>query len=480
MSENHKLRVHPSHVREIGQSVRYLTKLPTYLPKELSKELSHPLWIYNKSKKEGILPSQWIEACITAIHKKDAQSNVGNYRPVSLTSVICKIIESIIMYTILEYMVRNSLFSHDPHGFVPQRDCMTNLLLTIETLTNIMEDGGAVDIIYTDFAKAFDSVPHKRIISKVNTLGIKGDILQWIQSLLIKRKQRVVVEGKPFSWENVIGGIPQGTFFGPLIFVIYINDLTNDLTSMTKLFADNTKVYREVETLTTWSRVWQLPFNTTKCKRMHFGKKHQHYKYRINEHTLEEVEVEKDLGVIVDKESFAIKKDNTILGLIKIYFAVFDHKRLPKLFKYGDVVWGPHFKFDQQAIERVQKRATKLFHNIKDLPYSERLDHLRLPSLAYYRRRRDDMLQTYKIISDEVNIYKNIIFQFRAAATREHKYKIYEQRATKLPIIQRFSKRIVSDWNRLPPEVVDSMTMNEFKKRIDDFWIYRKFETPFT
>ena len=109
-----------------------------------------------------------------------------------------------------------------------------------------MEDGGAVDIIYTDFAKAFDSIPHKRLISKVNALGIKGDILQWIQSFLSDRKQRVVVEGKPSSWENVISGIPQGNVLGPLLFVIYVNDLTNDLTSMTKLFADETKLYREV------------------------------------------------------------------------------------------------------------------------------------------------------------------------------------------------------------------------------------------
>ena len=138
--------------------------------------MSHPLSIlYNKSIKEGILPSQWLEASITAIHKKGANSNVGNYRAVSFTSVICKIIESIIRDSILEYMVRNNLFSNDQHGFVPSRDCMTNLLLAIETLTNIIEDDGSVDLIYTDFAKAFDSVPHKRLLSKVNALGIKGD-----------------------------------------------------------------------------------------------------------------------------------------------------------------------------------------------------------------------------------------------------------------------------------------------------------------
>ena len=300
-------------------------------------------------------------------------------------------------------------------------------------------------------------------------------------------------------------GIPQGTV--PILFVIFVNDLTDDLTSMTKLFADDTKVYREVnncedasslqkdvETLTTWSRVWQLPFNATKCKCMHFGKKNQQHKYKMNEHTLEEGEVEKDLGVIVDKNlkfhkhaSFAVKKVNTILGLKKRSFTVCDHKTLPKLFKamvqphleYGNVVWGPHFKLDQQVIERVQKRATKLIRNIKDLPYSERLKDLNLPSLSY-RRRRGDMLQTYKIISGKVNIDKNMFFQFSTTATRGHRYKIYKQRATKLPNIQSFSNRIVKEWNNLSAEVVDSKTTNEFKTRLDDLWIGRKFETRFS
>ena len=384
---------------------------------------------------------------------------------------------------------------------------MTNLLLTIETLTTIIEDGGSVDIIYTDFAKAFESVPHKRLFSKVNALGIKGDILQWINSFLSNRRQRVVVEGKSLSWENVKSGVPQGTVLGPILFVIFVNDLTDDLTSMTKLFADDTKVYRGVnncedvsslqdgvETLTTWSRVWQLPFNATKCKCMHLGKKNQQHKYKMNEHMLEEVEVEEDLGVIVDKNlkfhkhaSFAVKKANTILGLIKRSFTVFDHKMLPKLFKamvqphleYGNVVWGPHFKLDQQAIERVQKRATKLIRNIKDLPYSERLKDLNLPSLSY-RRRLGDMLQTYQIISGKVNIDKNIFFQFSTTATRGHRYKIYKQRATKLPKIQSFSNRIVSEWNNLSAEVVGSKTTNEFKTRLNDLWIGRKFETPFS
>ena len=153
-----------------------------------------------------------------------------------------------------------------------------------------------------------------------------------INSFLSNRRQRVVVEGKSSSWENMKSGIPQGTVLGPILFVIFVNDLTDDLTSMTKLFSDDTKVYREVnnredasslqkdaETLTTWSRVWQLPFNATKCKCMHFGKKNQQHKYKMNEHTLEEVEVEKDLGVIVDKDIKFISSEQQNFRKYKVF-----------------------------------------------------------------------------------------------------------------------------------------------------------------
>ena len=163
----------------------------------LADELYVPLRIlYNKSLIEGVIPSQWLEACITAIHKKGLKSEVGNYRPVSITSVICKIMESIIRDHIVTYMSSNKLFSTAQHGFFPSRNCMTNLLLSMEDWAAALEYGYSIDIIYTDFAKAFDSVPHKRLFTKLQSIGVQGQLLRWIEAFLTGRRHRVSLSGK--------------------------------------------------------------------------------------------------------------------------------------------------------------------------------------------------------------------------------------------------------------------------------------------
>ena len=131
--------------------------------------------------RERAAPSDWLEAWITAIHKKGARDVLSNYRPVSLTSVICKLFESFIKESIIEHMTENSLLADEQHGFVPYRNCMTNLLTSIEDWSTAIEEGKMFDLIYTDFSKAFDSVPHVRLMSKLNALGIGGDILGWIE-----------------------------------------------------------------------------------------------------------------------------------------------------------------------------------------------------------------------------------------------------------------------------------------------------------
>ena len=378
---------------------------PFYL-RELAEELCTPLSIlYSKSIPEGAVSSDWIESLITAIHKKGSKSCMGNYRPIRLISVICKILESLIRDQIINHMEVNDLFANEQHGFVPKRDCMTNLLIAMEKWTQVIEDGGNIDIIYTDFAKAFDSVPHKRLLTKIESLGIRGDILQWIKAFLVGRKQKVCVDGVHSSWNPVKSGIPQGSVLGPLLFVIYINDMPTKIKSLCLLFADDAKIYNEnsnvlqedMKKLSEWSYKWQLPFNTKKCKSLHIGGKNNHHLYTMNDQELDQVTEEKDLGIIIDENlkfhkhtAAAAKKANFILGLIKRSFASLDSNILPLLYKalvrphleYGNLIWGPHFKGDQIKLEKIQRRATKLVPGIKDLTYEERMRALRLPSLA--------------------------------------------------------------------------------------------------
>ena len=256
-----------------------------YFLREIADAICTPLSIlYQKSLKEGAHDS-WKKAIIAAIYKKGKKSDPGNYRPVSLTSVISKVMESIVRDAMVEHLIMNNLFTDDQHGFVPGRDCITQLLVCMEIWTKMIEDGVCFDAIYTDFSKAFDSVPHERLFVKMEALGIKGDILNWVKSFLSGRTQCVNVEGAFSSWKEVISGIPQGSVIGPILFVIFINDMpTQVIHNFCKLFAEDCQLFgpvissrenlmmqSDLAKLEEWSKIWQLPFNAKKCKVMHFG-----------------------------------------------------------------------------------------------------------------------------------------------------------------------------------------------------------------
>ena len=217
-----------------------------YFLREIADAISIPLSIlFQKSLKEGAHDS-WKKAIIAAIYKKGKKSDPGNYRPVSLTSVISKVMESIVRDAMVAHLMKNNLFTNDQHGFVPGRDCITQLLVCMEIWTQMIEDGVCFDVIYTDFSKAFDSVPHERLFIKMESLGIRGDILKWVKSFLTGREQCVNVDGAFSSWKKVISGIPQGSVIGPILFVIFINDMPDAVKQcFCKLFADDCKLFRK-------------------------------------------------------------------------------------------------------------------------------------------------------------------------------------------------------------------------------------------
>ena len=483
-------RWHPHFLRELADVI--------YIPLSI---------LFNKSLEEGTHKS-WLNAIITAIHKKGSKKTLGNYRPVSLTSVISKIMESIVRDSIVLHMTQNHLFSDAQHGFVPGRNCITQLLLCMEEWTSLLERGDAFDVVYTDFAKAFDSVPHQRLMVKLKNIGISGKVLNWIDSFLTGRKQCVSIEGKKSKWEPVFCGIPQGSVIGPILFVIFINDMPNEVKyNMCKLFADDCKLYgvvnvsdkastiqKDLDNLSNWSIKWQLPFNATKCKTIHFGYQNPELEYKLNGHILDKVHEEKDLGVIIDDElkfhqhtASVSKKANQILGVIKRSFNTRDPRTISTLYKsmvrphleYGNAIWGPHFQADIIKVESVQRRATKLIHNLKDKPYQERLRILELPSLLY-RRKRGDMILMYKIVKGLVRLESKELFTvWEESRTRGHNHKIFKEHAAKLPRKNNFSQRSVNDWNSLPIDVVNAPSIDAFKNRLDKFWSKHHYDIPF-
>ena len=164
----------------------------------------------------------------------------------SLTSVICRVLEKLVRKGIMAHT--KSLIVDEQHGFMVGRSCSSQLISVLDVWTQILDKRESLDAVYLDFQKAFDTVPHQRLLTKLKAYGVHGSVHEWINSFLSQRKQRVVVNGAYSQWNDVTSGIPQGSVLGPVLFIIYINDLPETVESMVHIFADDTKIYRKIAT----------------------------------------------------------------------------------------------------------------------------------------------------------------------------------------------------------------------------------------
>jgi hypothetical protein len=389
------------------------------------------------------------------------------------------------------------------------KSCLTNLLEYLEVLTKLVDEGHSVDVVYLDFAKAFDKVPHQRLLMKMKAHGIDGKVVEWVGAWLSDRKQRVVLNGKKSNWEKVESGVPQGSVMGPTCFIIYINDIdtaVDTITAIISKFADDTKVGRVVESdndreklqmdldrLGEWSEDWQMLFNSGKCKVIHFGRRNNEYTYTMGGYApagsvLESVVEEKDVGVIIHNSlkpsaqcAKAAKKANQVLGQMARAFHYRDRVTWVRLYKtyvrchleYSVQAWCPWTQKDKDVLEMVQKRAVRMISGLQGKEYVDRLKEVGLTTLEA-RRDRGDLIEVWGILHGKKDVDPTTWFRMASEGAHRtrlagHPLSIFKERSNLEIRRNFFSMRCCDKWNRLPNNIKEAKSLNVFKNEYDKY-----------
>ena len=468
--------------------------------KECSSSISPILTtIFQKSLSSGTIPLDWKHANVCPVYKKGDKHNPINYRPISLTCISCKLLEHIIASNMMSFLEQNSIIYDLQHGFRSSRSCETQLISFIQDLFKANDNNTQTDIIVMDFAKAFDKVSHRHLLYKLQWYGINPSVIGWISDFLGNRTQNVILGGRKSNSIPVTSGVPQGTVLGPILFLLYINDLPDYLHHSTlRLFADDSIIYKEIhspldldllqldlEAAGKWETDWQMHFHPEKCTVLNITQKHNPHRflYKLHGHTLSNENSTKYLGITLqtnckwDKQINSITaKANQALGFLKRNLKVNStpikehaYKALvrPKL-EYASSVWDPHSTKQIQQIEKVQRRAarfvTNRYHNTSSV--SDMLQNLNWPTLQT-RRLQTRLVLFYKIIHHHVAVNtENILIPVDPRTRHNNPHSFKTIRSNKDAYKFSFFPLTVIHWNMLPTPVTAADTVEGFKQLI--------------
>ena len=472
----------------------YSSMGPDEIHPRILKEAAHTLApfyteLFQICLDQGSYPESWKKGIISPIFKKGDRHLPSSYRPISLTCISSKVFERLIKDTILSHLRRNGLLSSFQHGFLPGRSCITNMLSVMDSLTQAYDDGHISHAIFIDFAKAFDRVPHLPLLHKLESYGISGNLLSLIRGFLSDRSFSVRTGPSLSSSSPMSSGVPQGSVLGPLLFLIYINDLPNIISVNTAMYADDvtiwgtsaTAVQSAMDAAKKWSLDWSLPINDDKCVSMSFGGSSAHTFRASNSLPIPSAKQHKVLGFwLSDTLSFshhtqkASKLGFRILNFLKRAFPRIEKADfhilygtyIRPLLEYGSQIVHTGFIKDRDLLERVQRRATKCVFGLTHLPYETRMSSLNLYPLET-RRIRGDLFLLYNLFAT------NEIEQFFTISSldnlRGHSKKLFKPR-TRTRVRQNFfTQRVIQIWNNLPQEVVDAPSKGIFKRKLDIF-----------
>lgn len=472
----------------------FLKKMAIFLAEPLSK-------IFNVSMFSGQVPLKWKDAIVTPVPKGSAAaSDVRNYRPISLTSCVCKVMESVIRDRILQHCSTNRLICAQQYGFVPKKSAELQLLSAVNDWTAAAEKKRAVDILYLDFAKAFDTVSHVKLIGKLEQYGIKGTLLKWIADYLYNRRQCVQLGEMRSAFALVLSGVPQGSVLGPLLFCLFVNDLPGVVkNAIIRMYADDVKLYMEIKNeadrklfqkdinaIFVWSMVNNLRLQSTKCCVLHlFPSWNQNFTYTLGDDQLDSPTEHKDLGVVVDENldfeahrKQVVKSANRTAGVIRRCFQLssvcfrrkmFQSLILPKLL-YCSCVWAPQGKQATTSIEKVLRSFSRSVTGIGGLSYRQRLAIMGLNGVTY-ERVVSDLCMVFRMTNKLCDVDPSEFLMYatgtRLSRNRGHTMKVIKQ-VFRTALKRNFwSARVVNLWNSLSQETVRANSVKSFRKRLN-------------
>ena len=488
--------------------------IPAKVLNRCAEQLAYPLsLIWTKSFEEGAIPGPLKTQFINPIFKKGDRTKAANYRPISLTSHVIKIFERIVRKRIIDYLESNDKITDSQHGFRSGRSCFTQLLDHVDSILKNLQENKEVDVIYLDYAKAFDKVDHEILLRKLKKMGIHGKLFEWIKDFLTnKRYQTVLVNGKRSFLAEVLSGVPQGSVLGPLLFLIYINDLVDTIKgSKVSSFADDTKISRPIEyeedvsllqkdldIIIAWSIENNMDLHEDKFEimnyKIHSSKLLKELPFTSNLHSYQTSKGKdllpstkvRDLGVILTPDcqwsiqittmtESAKKMASWVLGTFKnrskhIMILLFKSMVRSRL-EYCSALWNPHKIQDIQRLEAIQRSFTRRISGCSGMNYWERLDFLQLPSLQR-RRERYIIINAWKILNGKIP--NDISMSFNQSERHGMRAKV-PPIAKNCPVAistmyeNSFSVKAAKLWNTLPKSVNSIKELSNFKAALGKF-----------
>ncbi|CAI2725549.1 unnamed protein product [Schistosoma spindalis] len=445
-------------------------------------------------------PTAWKTTHIIPKIKTGPEANIDNYRPINITSVVSRVMEKVVKAAVVQHLLANSLISTSQHGFLRSRSCDTCLVDYLNDITLKRDNGLLVSVLFLDFKKAFDKVPHKRLLVKLKSFGINDPLYSWFASFLTERKQMVKYNDCLSSPKPITSGVIQGSVLGPLLFLMYINDICNTITfGKPYLYADDLKIVysykpetlnesvpliqNDLNNLTIWSEKWQLPFNLNKCGIMQFGKHPYELQLDLNKSRVQTLKSVHDLGInytrslnFEEHASSIISKCRRQIGFIMRNFFTTEAKLTlykicvrPSL-EYCSFIFSNMNTTDKIRVEDVQKRFTRqLLGSNSNADYTDRCKHLYLEPL-WHRRVKNNLIFLYKAIYGLSFLTScPTMIHDPAYRLRNNAYKLHTAKHQKQVRCKFSTVRYSLLWNRLPLPIRNCDTFTRFKRLITLF-----------